>query len=107
MFISGKSIRFGYKNQVLASNDGHPDKFEAYAGACDTKDNSKPLGLQVVSALLSIVENPASHCVYFDNFFTYYYLLQDLHKNCTYRDADNDCVEAPCHRGNFPAFRFS
>ena len=32
-------------------------------------DSSKPLGPQVVSALHSIVENPACHRVYFDNFF--------------------------------------
>ena len=68
MFIRGKPIRFGYKNWVLASSDGYPYKFETYTGACDTKDSSKPLGPQVVSALLSIVENPACHCVYFDNF---------------------------------------
>ena len=80
MFICGKHIRFGYKNWVLASSDGYPYKFEAYTGECDTKDSSKPLGLQVVSALLSIVENPACHCVYFDNFFTSYYLLRDLHE---------------------------
>ena len=33
-----------------------------------------------MSALLSIVENLACHCVYFDNFFTSYYLLRDLHE---------------------------
>ena len=33
-----------------------------------------------MSALLSIVENPACHCVYLDNFFTSYYLLRDLHE---------------------------
>ena len=79
MFIRGKPIGFGYKNWVVASSDGYPYKFETYTGACDTKDSSKPLGPQVVSALLLIVENPACHCVYFDNFFTYY-LLRDLHE---------------------------
>ena len=78
MFISGKPIRFGYKNWVLALSDGCPYKFETYTGACDTKDSSKLLRPQVVSALLSIVENPACDCDYFDNFFTSYYLLQDL-----------------------------
>ena len=80
MFIRGKPIRFGHKNWVLASNDGYPYKFETYIGACDTKDSSKPLGPQVVSVRLSIVENPACHCVYFDNFFASYYLLRDLHQ---------------------------
>ena len=56
------------KNWVLASSDGYPYKFETYTGACDTKDSSKPLGPQAVSALLLILENPACYCVYFDNF---------------------------------------
>ena len=79
MLVRGKSIRFGYKNWVLASSDGYPYKFEIYTGTCDTKDSRKPLGLQVVSALHSIVENPACHCVCFENLFTYCYLLRDLH----------------------------
>ena len=75
MFIRGKPIRFGYKNWVLASSDSYSYKFETYTGACDTKNSSKPLGPQVVSALLSIVENPACHCVYFDILFISYHLL--------------------------------
>ena len=55
MFIRGKPSRFGFKNWVLKSSDGYPYKFETYTGACDTKESSKPLGPQVVSALLSIV----------------------------------------------------
>ena len=70
MFIRGKPIRFCYKNWVFASSDGYPYKFETYTGACDTKHSSKPVGSQVVSAFLWIVENPAWHCVYFDKFFT-------------------------------------
>ena len=80
MFIRGKPIRFGYKYLVLASSDGYPYKFETYTGVCDTKNSSMHLGPQVVSALLSIVENPACHCAYFDNFFTSFCLLRDLHK---------------------------
>ena len=80
MFICGKQIRFGYKNWVLVSSDNYPYKFEAYTGSCDTNNSSKPLGPQVVSTLLSIVENPACHCVYFDILITSYYLLRDLHE---------------------------
>ena len=69
MFIRGKPIRCCYKNWILASSDGSPYKFETYTGACETNASSKPLGPQVVSALLSIVKNPACHCVYFNNFF--------------------------------------
>ena len=82
MFIRGKLIRFGYKNWVFTSSDGCPYKFETYTGACDTKHSSKPLGPQVVSVFLSIVENPAWHCVYFDKFFTSHYLRRDLRDYC-------------------------
>ena len=70
MFICVKPIRFGHQNWVLASSDSYPYKFETYAGACDTKDSSKPLEPLVVCAcaLFSIVENSACLCVYFDNF---------------------------------------
>ena len=80
MFIRGKPIRFGYKNWILVSSDGYPYKFETYTKACDTKNSSKSPGPQVVSVLLSVVENPACHCVCFDNFFTSYFLLRDLHE---------------------------
>ena len=33
-----------------------------------------------MSALLSIVENPACHCVYFDHFFRSYYFLRYLNE---------------------------
>ena len=80
MFIQGKPICFRYKNWVIASSDGYPYKFGTYTGACITKDRSKPLGPQVVSDLLSIAEKPACHRVYFDNLFTSYLLLRDLHE---------------------------
>ena len=63
MFIRGRPIRFGYKNWILASSGGYPYKFETYTGACDTKNRSKLLGPQVVSALFLDAENPACHCV--------------------------------------------
>ena len=81
MFIRGKPIRFGYQNWVLASSDGYPYKFETYTRACDTKDSSKPLGPQDVSALLSIVKNPACHCVCFDN-FSHFFIYCEI---CTKR----------------------
>ena len=80
MFIRGKPIRLGYKNWILATSDGYPYKFGTYTGAYETKDSSKPLCPQVVSDLLSMVEKPACHRVYFDNFFTSYLLLRDLHE---------------------------
>ena len=60
MFIRSKPFKFGYKNWVLTSSVGYSYNFEKYTGAYKTKDNSKPLGPQVVSALLSIVRNLSS-----------------------------------------------
>ena len=81
MFIRGKPIRFGYKNWVLASSYGYPYKFETYTRASKSKDSSKSLGPQVVCSLLSVAKNPRCHRVYFDNFFTSYFLLRYLHEN--------------------------
>ena len=66
MFVCSKPIRFGYKNWVLTSSDGYPYKFETCTGACETKDSSKPLGPQVVSALFSIVGNFICHLYHVD-----------------------------------------
>ena len=64
MFIRGKPMRFDNKNSGLSLHD-LVLKFETYDGACDTKDSSKPLGPQLVFALLSIVENPGlSLCLF-------------------------------------------
>ena len=68
---SDLATKTGFWHQVMATLN----KFETYTGACDTKNSSKPLGPQVVFAILLIVENHACHCVYFDNFFTSYHLL--------------------------------
>ena len=68
MFIQEKPIKFGYKNWVLASSYNYPYKFETYTGASKSKDSSKPLGLQVVCSLLSVVKSPMCHRVYFATF---------------------------------------
>ena len=79
MFIRGKPIRFGYKNWVIASSHGYPFKFETYNDTKQSIESKKHLGPQVVQNLLSIAENPHNHHVFFDNFFTSYGLLKDLH----------------------------
>ena len=81
MFIRGKPISFGYKNWVLAFSYNYSCKFETYTGASKSKDSGKPLELQVVCSLLSVVKNPTCHRVYFDNFFTSYSLLRCLIEN--------------------------
>ncbi|KAI8115820.1 PiggyBac transposable element-derived protein 3 [Lucilia cuprina] len=62
MFIRGKPIRFGYKLWCLCSANG-------YLYDCI------PLHTDVVLRLLENIEFADRHTVYFDNFFTSYYLM--------------------------------
>ena len=80
MFIRGKPIRFGFKNWVLAADDGYPFKVVPYQGK-EQGAVSGLLGPRVVNSLLEVVEHPAKHEVYFDNFFTSIPLLLDLRKH--------------------------
>ena len=81
MFIRGKPIRLGYKNWVLASSDGYPYKFGTYLEHVKQRTAASLLVLKLcLSDLLSIAEKPACHRFYFDNFFTSYLLLRDLHE---------------------------
>lgn len=81
MFIKGKPVRFGFKLWCLCSADGYVYKFIPYGGASAGKEKS-PYGLggQVVLDLLTIVENPLHHRVFFDNYFSSYKLFQKLHE---------------------------
>lgn len=76
-FIRAKPIRFGYKLWAMCGEDGYCYCFSLYTGK-ETQQLSDPLGTRVVLKMLSIVENPKSHCVYFDNFFTSHELLHRL-----------------------------
>lgn len=75
MYIRNKPIRFGYKLWCLCSATGYLFKFIPYAGAAEGYDRQVGLGAEVVLRLLESVEFPESHKVYFDNFFTSYYLM--------------------------------
>lgn len=75
MFIKGKSIRFGYKVWCLCSSEGYLFHCIPYAGASDKYNRNLGLGADVVLRLLNIVDNPQYHKVFFDNFFTSYYLM--------------------------------
>lgn len=77
MFIRGKPIRFGYKIWMLCSNSGYPYAMRIYSGSSSEIENS-PLGSRVVWELLSTIQNPEKHGVFFDNFFTSHKLLTDL-----------------------------
>lgn len=75
MYIRNKPIRFGYKLWCLCSSEGYLFQCLPYAGASDNYDRQIGLGADVVLRLLDIVENPEHHKVFFDNFFTSYYLM--------------------------------
>lgn len=77
MYIKGKPVRFGFKLWCLCSSDGYLYKFVPYAGASKEK-STVGLGGQVVLDLLSIVEKPENHQIFFDNFFSSYKLFTVL-----------------------------
>ena len=77
MFIRNKPIRFGFKLWMLCSSDGYPYNMQIYCGK-QGEDDTTPLGTRVVNHLLACISDPASHVVYFDNFFTSYQLVKDL-----------------------------
>lgn len=75
MYIRGKPIRFGFKNWCLCSSNGYLYQFIPYGGASTYHDKQIGLGASVILDLLGQVEYPERHIVYFDNFFTSYYLM--------------------------------
>lgn len=75
MYIRNKPIRFGYKIWCLCSAEGYLFQSIPYAGASDNYNRQVGLGADVVLRLLEIVENPQCHRVFFDNYFTSYYLM--------------------------------
>ena len=79
-FIRGKPIRFGYKLWALCGVSGYCYNFDLYCGKNSTDDNDEPmlLGTKVVLKMLEAAEDPYSHSVFFDNFFTGYDLLVHL-----------------------------
>jgi hypothetical protein len=86
-FIRGKPIRFGYKNWMLCAASGYCYGFDTYCGAkFKSTDEPKskstlPLGSQVVLDLLEKVNEPSSHIIFFDNYFTSYDLISTLRKS--------------------------
>jgi hypothetical protein len=76
MFIRVKPIRFGYKIWMMCSSNGYPYNLQIYSG----KDSEElgPLGSRVINKMISIIEKPSDHELYFDNFFTSYDLFIDL-----------------------------
>lgn len=77
-FIRNKPIRFGYKLWALCGDSGYCFHFSLYCGKETSETVHVPLGSRVVMNMLSVVDDPRSHVVFFDNFFTSYALLVQL-----------------------------
>ena len=77
-FIRGKSIRFGYKIWVLASNTGLRYRVAIYQGKENGGDSDKTLAYRVATSSLSRCTNPSDQHVFFDNFFSSYQLKKTL-----------------------------
>lgn len=75
MYIRGKPIRFGYKLWCLCSSHGYEYTAIPYAGAEDSYDKKLGLGAQTILRLIDNVDYPTRHQLFFDNFFTSYYLM--------------------------------
>ncbi|GBL86331.1 Chimeric ERCC6-PGBD3 protein [Araneus ventricosus] len=82
MFLKGKPIRFGSNAWTLASSKVYVHHFDIYSGKSTGPKSSEyedfGLGEGAVLNLLSIVESPGNHALYFDNFFTSFHLLCHL-----------------------------
>ncbi|GFS85105.1 piggyBac transposable element-derived protein 2 [Trichonephila clavipes] len=77
MFTKGMSIRFGYKIWMMCSSSGYPYSMRIYSGETPEIENS-PLGSRVAWELLSRVESPDKHEIFFDNFVSSHKLLTEL-----------------------------
>lgn len=75
MYIHGKPIRFGFKLWCMCSSGGYLYQALPYSGAYDTYDKKLGLGSSVIMSLVDLIEFPARHQLYFDNFFTSYHLM--------------------------------
>jgi hypothetical protein len=76
MFIRGKPNRFGYKVWMICSSNGYPYNMQIYCGK-EAKD-SGPLGSRVINKMISVLQKPSDHELYFENFFTSYDMLWEL-----------------------------
>ena len=79
-FMRGKPIRFGYKFWALCGISGYCYNFDLYCGRNQQEGphDDLCLGSRVVLQMLEVVEEPRSHCIFFDNLFTSLDLLTYL-----------------------------
>ena len=81
-FMRGKLIRFGFKQWALCcSQTGYCYQMQVYEGKSLETGNEwavTGLGASVVLQMVSILETPSVHKIYFDNFFTGFALMKHL-----------------------------
>ena len=75
VFIKSKPIKFGYKAWCMAASTRYLYQIQPYSGSSDNYDKSIRLGVSVVPKMISHLEYPNRHKVFFDNFFTSQYLM--------------------------------
>lgn len=80
-FIRAKPIRFGYKLWAMCGHDGYCYNFSLYCGKEEGTSPTDPLGTRVVTKMLSVVEDPTSHFIYFNNFFSSHGLFLKLRQD--------------------------
>ena len=81
-FMRGKPIRFGFKQWALCcSKTGYCYQMQVYEGKSLETGSEwavTGLGASVVLQMVSILETPSVHKIYFDNFFTGFALMKHL-----------------------------
>ena len=104
-FMRGKPIRFGYKFWALCGVSGYCYNFDLYCGkgSANEENSDLLLGSKVVLNMLSVIDNPFSYNVYFDNLFTDYALLVHLRNlgfNATGTMRENRISKCPLKESN-------
>jgi len=79
-FIKGKSVRFGFKNWMMASSTGYCYDFEIYCGKNETEKRTIPLGAKIIVDFVKQIPDPRHYNIFFDNYFTTHALMGLLKK---------------------------
>lgn len=82
-FVKTKPIKFKYNPWILYGKHVYCDNFTLYFGKeSNTSEFHKlHLGTKVILNSLSTVENPKSHCIYFNNSFSSHMLIKIMKNN--------------------------
>ncbi|KRX94257.1 hypothetical protein T12_9623, partial [Trichinella patagoniensis] len=70
----------------MSSANGYPYALKIYAGRDERKKN-EPLGMKVIEEMISVLERPVKHELYFNNFFASYDLLGKISATGTMRNS--------------------